>query len=76
METILENVRAITWQMLLMWCIGGGLIYLAIRKNMEPALLLPMGFRGHSGEPAVLRGHHPGSGSRPSGRAVSGGHRQ
>ncbi|MDD6297424.1 MAG: sodium ion-translocating decarboxylase subunit beta [Firmicutes bacterium] len=44
METILENVRAITWQMLLMWCIGGGLIYLAIRKNMEPALLLPMGF--------------------------------
>ena len=27
-----------------MWCIGGILIYLAIRKDMEPALLLPMGF--------------------------------
>lgn len=27
-----------------MWCIGGMLIYLAIRKNMEPSLLLPMGF--------------------------------
>ncbi|MDD4774559.1 MAG: sodium ion-translocating decarboxylase subunit beta [Eubacteriales bacterium] len=27
-----------------MWIIGGLLIYLAIRKNMEPALLLPMGF--------------------------------
>lgn len=27
-----------------MVCIGGILIYLAIKKNMEPALLLPMGF--------------------------------
>ena len=27
-----------------MWCIGGLLIYLAIAKKMEPALLLPMGF--------------------------------
>ena len=34
------------------------------------------GLRGHSGEPALLRGRHPGSGSRPSGRAVSGGHRK
>ncbi len=27
-----------------MWIIGGILIYLAIKKDMEPALLLPMGF--------------------------------
>lgn len=27
-----------------MWVIGGILIYLAIKKDMEPALLLPMGF--------------------------------
>ncbi|MBR6693798.1 MAG: sodium ion-translocating decarboxylase subunit beta [Clostridia bacterium] len=27
-----------------MWLIGGLLIYLAIKKNMEPTLLLPMGF--------------------------------
>ncbi|MBQ6595101.1 MAG: sodium ion-translocating decarboxylase subunit beta [Clostridia bacterium] len=27
-----------------MWLIGAGLIYLAIRKQMEPALLLPIGF--------------------------------
>ena len=27
-----------------MWGIGGLLIYLAIKKDMEPALLLPMGF--------------------------------
>ncbi|MBQ6804313.1 MAG: sodium ion-translocating decarboxylase subunit beta, partial [Clostridia bacterium] len=27
-----------------MWCVGGLLIYLAIKKDMEPSLLLPMGF--------------------------------
>ena len=27
-----------------MWLIGGVLIYLAIKKDMEPTLLLPMGF--------------------------------
>ncbi|NLP25825.1 MAG: sodium ion-translocating decarboxylase subunit beta [Clostridiales bacterium] len=27
-----------------MWIIGGILVYLAIKKDMEPALLLPMGF--------------------------------
>ncbi len=32
------------WQMLAMWAIGGILIYLAIKKEMEPSLLLPMGF--------------------------------
>lgn len=30
--------------MFIMWGIGGLLIYLAIAKDMEPALLLPMGF--------------------------------
>lgn len=32
------------WKNLIMWVIGGLLIYLAIKKDMEPALLLPMGF--------------------------------
>ncbi len=32
------------WKMILMWVIGGILIYLAIKKEMEPTLLLPMGF--------------------------------
>ena len=32
------------WKMLVMWLIGGTLIYLAIKKEMEPTLLLPMGF--------------------------------
>ena len=31
-------------RMLVMWVIGGVLIYLAIKKDMEPTLLLPMGF--------------------------------
>ncbi len=37
--TLLEN-----WQQIVMWIIGGILIYLAIKKDMEPTLLLPMGF--------------------------------
>ena len=32
------------WNMLIMWLIGGLLIWLAIKKDYEPALLLPMGF--------------------------------
>ena len=34
----------IEWQMPVMWLIGAILIYLAIKKDMEPTLLLPMGF--------------------------------
>lgn len=43
-ELILENMTALTWQMVVMWLIGGILIYLAVKKDMEPTLLLPMGF--------------------------------
>ena len=38
------NVLNLNWQMVVMWIIGGILIYLAIKKDMEPTLLLPMGF--------------------------------
>ncbi len=41
---LFENVTHLTWQQAVMWIIGGVLIYLAIRKDMEPTLLLPMGF--------------------------------
>lgn len=37
-------VEAFDPRMLVMWAIGGVLIYLAIKKNMEPSLLLPLGF--------------------------------
>ena len=43
-EMLIENLSAISWQMIVMWIIGGILIYLAIKKDMEPTLLLPMGF--------------------------------
>ena len=43
-QSLLGNVTNLTWQMVVMWCIGGLLIYLAIKKDMEPSLLLPMGF--------------------------------
>ncbi|MBR2499529.1 MAG: sodium ion-translocating decarboxylase subunit beta [Clostridia bacterium] len=42
--TLFGNVLGITWQTVVMWAIGGILIYLAIKKDMEPTLLLPMGF--------------------------------
>ena len=38
------NFPAGGWKYLVMWAIGGLLIYLAIKKDMEPTLLLPMGF--------------------------------
>ena len=44
-EFLYENVVSnFSWQMLVMWAIGGILIYLAIKKDMEPTLLLPIGF--------------------------------
>ncbi len=44
MEFLWEAVSQITPQQVVMWVIGGLLIFLAIKKDMEPALLLPMGF--------------------------------
>ena len=44
LSELFANVGNVTWQHAVMWCIGGVLIYLAIAKKMEPALLLPIGF--------------------------------
>lgn len=44
MDYLVQGINAITWQQVIMWVLGGVLIYLAIKKNMEPALLLPIGF--------------------------------
>lgn len=44
LSELFANVGNVTWQHSVMWCIGGVLIYLAIAKKMEPALLLPIGF--------------------------------
>ncbi len=44
MGFLLEGIGAIDWKQLLMYAIGVLLIWLAIKKDYEPALLLPMGF--------------------------------
>jgi len=44
MEFIFENFANLTWKHLIMYVIGIVLIYLAISKEYEPSLLLPMGF--------------------------------
>ena len=43
---LLDGVSALIgdWRYVVMWLVGGLLIYLAIKKDMEPTLLLPMGF--------------------------------
>ena len=41
----LQQFELMDWvSMIAMWAIGGLLIFLAIKKDMEPTLLLPMGF--------------------------------
>ena len=42
--SVFGNVVYLDWKQVVMWCIGALLIYLAIKKDMEPSLLLPMGF--------------------------------
>lgn len=44
MEFLVEGLKMLTWQQLVMYGIGVLLIWLAIKKEYEPALLLPMGF--------------------------------
>ncbi len=43
-ESVLAFGKDGNWKMIIMWIIGGVLIYLAIKKQMEPTLLLPIGF--------------------------------
>ena len=43
-KSILELFTAEGFKYVIMWLIGGLLIYLAIKKDMEPTLLLPLGF--------------------------------
>lgn len=43
METLIEGVASITMSQIIMMLIGGALIYLGIKKEYEPTLLVPMG---------------------------------
>jgi oxaloacetate decarboxylase beta subunit len=44
MDALLQGVTNLTWQSFVMYAIGGLLIYLAVKKDYEPMLLLPIGF--------------------------------
>lgn len=44
MEFLWTGLLSITWQQVVMYLVGIALIYLAIEKDYEPSLLLPMGF--------------------------------
>lgn len=44
MEFLWEGPLSITWQQAVMYVVGAVLIWLAIKKDYEPSLLLPMGF--------------------------------
>ena len=44
MDALIEGFKAITFPQVIMWIVGAALIFLAIKKEMEPTLLLPMGF--------------------------------
>lgn len=57
MEFLWEGVMAITPQQVVMYLIGGLLIWLAVKKEYEPALLLPMGFGAIMVKPAIIRRH-------------------
>ena len=44
MSFLLDGVMAVTWQQIVMYIVGVVLIWLAVKKEYEPSLLLPMGF--------------------------------
>lgn len=44
MSFLIDGLMSVTWQQCVMYVIGIALIWLAIKKQYEPALLLPMGF--------------------------------
>lgn len=44
MDFLVEGLRSVTWQQVIMYGVGMALIYLAVKKEYEPSLLLPMGF--------------------------------
>ena len=44
MSFLLEGITAVTWQQAVMYVVGIILLWLAVKKEYEPSLLLPLGF--------------------------------
>ena len=80
MEFLWEGLLSITWQQVVMYVVGAVLIWLAIKKEYEPTLLLPMGFGAilvNLPSSGVLNQMMEGAGGNPWHHpvAVRGGHR-
>ena len=58
MEALYSNILNLTWQQVVMWILGGILIFLAIKKEMEPPSLLPIGFGSDPRQPPAVRSRH------------------
>lgn len=63
METLLQGILSITYQQIIMMLIGALLIYLGIKKEYEPTLLVPMGL-------GAILVNFPGSGMITQGDTV------
>ena len=44
LDVLVKGLEGFSYKQVIMWAIGGLLIFLAIKKEMEPTLLLPIGF--------------------------------
>lgn len=44
MEFLVTGILSVTWKQVVMYAVGVLMIYLAVKKDYEPSLLLPMGF--------------------------------
>jgi sodium ion-translocating decarboxylase beta subunit len=64
--TLLSGATHLTWANVLMFAIGGALIYLAIAKEYEPVLLIPIGV-------GAILANIPGAGMGINVRAVAAG---
>ena len=64
--TLLSGAAHLTWANVLMFAIGGALIYLAIAKEYEPVLLIPIGV-------GAILANIPGAGMGINVRAVAAG---
>ena len=71
MDTLLELIaqsgfRGLAWQNLVMFGVAGLLIYLAVKKNYEPLLLIPIGFGAMLANlPAAMLGASSGYHAEP-----------
>ena len=65
LSILFAALQIFSWKNLVMILVGGILIYLAIKKNFEPVLLLPIGF-------GAILANLPLTGITDAGEGISG----